>query len=51
MGQKVLPKKERNDKLIKDLQSGKYQISELIAKYKISQARIYQIKDSYEKKL
>ena len=43
MGQRTLTKEKRNKKLLKDYLSGKFTTSELVTKYDISTARIYQI--------
>lgn len=38
-------KTRRNKALLKDYQSGKFAIAQLIAKYKVSQKRLYEIID------
>ncbi len=43
-------KKERNKELLKDLNSGKFFIVDLVAKYRISSARIYMIREKYGNK-
>jgi Mor family transcriptional regulator len=38
-------KKRRNQKLLEDYKSGKFTVAQLIAKYKVSQKRLYDIID------
>ena len=46
---KVMPKKVKRDKvLIKDYESGDYDMAELVGKYKITPTRIYQILNYYD---
>lgn len=43
MGKPSLEEKDRNQKLVKDYKSGEFLMVDLVSKYRISSARIYQI--------
>ncbi|MDO8430388.1 MAG: hypothetical protein Q7S72_00135 [Candidatus Taylorbacteria bacterium] len=49
MATKEQYKTERNDQVVADHESNKFTTSQLVAKYDISTARIYQIINRYKK--